>query len=300
MNWQKLRFQVEANDSDALCNVLEAFLASSVTIENAGDDEFYEVAFPKTPDWQTVYVSALFYEEVELADIVAFVQTSMFADKEVPYIIEELVDQDWQQVWLDSFSPFQVGENLWVCPSWHDAPDANARNLILDPGLAFGTGTHPTTRMCLEWISNAQLSGNSVLDYGCGSGILAIAALLCGADHADAVDIDPLAVSASRENAEKNKVSSNLATFLPGDAPNQNYDLVIANILANVLIEFKDLLNNRTKAGGKILLTGILQEQVEKVKIAFEPNFVFSEMKSEQWSLLIGEKINEKDREKVS
>lgn len=288
MNWQKIRCQVDAKHSDTLCNVLEAFLASSVTVENAGEDEFYEVAFPRTPDWDTVFVSALFNDQVDLKDVIDFIQGSVFNGQEVPLVLEKLVDQDWQQVWLDSFKPFEVGENFWIVPSWHDAPKPNSRNLILDPGLAFGTGTHPTTRMCLDWISRNQHDGSKVLDYGCGSGILAIASLLCGAVQADGVDIDPLAVDACEQNAIKNQVSDRLNTFLPSDAPADKYDLVIANILANVLIEFSADLIKATKAGGTILLTGILLDQVDKVRDAFGPQFSFKIQEFEQWALLIG------------
>jgi ribosomal protein L11 methyltransferase len=292
MNWQKLRFQVDAKQSDTLCNVLEAFLAASITVENAGEDEFYEVAFPRTPDWETVFVSALFNEEVDASAVVDFIQNSIFSEQEVPVTLEKLVDQDWQQVWLDSFSPFQVGDQLWIVPSWHDPVDESARNLVLDPGLAFGTGTHPTTNMCLNWISENNMAGRDVLDYGCGSGILAIATLLCGANKAIGIDVDPLAVEACRDNAIKNHVSNKLDAYLPKEAPNDNYDLVIANILANVLIEFSAHLTQTTKIGGTILLTGILAQQVEKVKQAFETNFVFSETRSDHWCLLIGERVS--------
>ncbi len=289
MSWAQATFVVDAAEVERLSGLLEAFLAAAVTTENAGDDEFYEVAFPGIPDWEKVRVTALFDERVDLAPIVDFVQ-QQYPDQEIPVELSKLVDQDWERVWLESFKPIEVGNNLWVCPTWCEPTAPEARNIILDPGLAFGTGTHATTYMCLKWLAEQNLEGQQVLDYGSGSGILAIAALLSGASHADAVDIDPLAVNACVENAQRNSVSETMAAYLPNDlaaAPAHRYHLVIANILAEVIIELSDTLLAHLKPGGTLLLTGILDSQAERVLKHFGECLNVSLYQQDQWNLLV-------------
>lgn len=291
MSWIQATFVIDATDVESLSDMLEGFLAQAITSENAGEDEFYEVAFPGTPDWQKVKLTALFNDTVDVNPIIDFVQNQFAtaSQTETPVSVEKLVDQDWERVWLSSFKPIQVGTNLWVCPSWCEPIDGNARNIILDPGLAFGTGTHATTNMCLHWLADQDLSGQYVLDYGSGSGILAIAAIMSGAAQADAVDIDPLAVEACTENAVRNKVSDQLGSFLPQqlpDEPSHQYDLVIANILAEVIIELHDTLLNHLKPQGTLLLTGILSSQADKVIARFGDQFEFTQRDNDQWCLL--------------
>lgn len=293
MSWSQATFVVDASEVERLSGLLEAFLAAAVTTENAGDDEFYEVAFPGIPDWEKVRVTALFDERIDLQPIVKFVQ-NQYPNQETPTEVAKLVDQDWERVWLDSFKPIEVGTDLWVCPTWCEPTVPQARNIILDPGLAFGTGTHATTYMCLKWLAGQQLADQRVLDYGSGSGILAIAALFSGANHADAVDIDPLAVTACVENAERNEVAGKMAAYLPQDLasePVQSYDLVIANILAEVIIELRDTLLLHLKPSGTLLLTGILDSQVNRVTEHFGDEFQFTQQQQDQWALLIGTKI---------
>lgn len=296
MSWTQTTFIVDASQVDAVTIILETFLAQAVTSENAGEDEFYEVAFPGTPDWQKVRLTALFDEAVDLQPIINFVLNHLKQNSsdEVPVSINKLVDQDWERVWLESFKPIQVGHQLWVCPSWCAPTEPEARNILLDPGLAFGTGTHPTTHMCLQWLSKQDLSTHKVLDYGSGSGVLAIAALLSGADHADAVDIDPLAVDACIENARRNKVSDKLSAYLPSELANQNdhrYELVIANILAEVIIELRDTLLVHCHSQSRLLLTGILSSQADRVIDAFSSEFQFEKQHQDQWCLLIGNRM---------
>ncbi len=287
MSWQQATFVIAAAEVTALSEMLEGFLAQAITTENAGEDEFYEVAFPGTPDWQTVKLTALFTQEVNLREIVDFVKSHF--QSEVPVSIEHLVDQDWERVWLESFTPIKVGEQLWVCPSWCEPIAPDERNIILDPGLAFGTGTHATTHLCLQWLAKQNLEGQTVLDYGAGSGLLAIASLFSGARHADAVDIDPLAVEASLNNADLNGVKTQLHAYLPEDLPESHrYEIVIANILAEVIIELRDTLLLHLQPGGSILLTGILNTQVQRVVDAFANRVKFEQYEQEQWCLLIG------------
>jgi ribosomal protein L11 methyltransferase len=291
MNWIQIAFVVKASQTEKLTEMLELFLSQAVTSENAGKDEFYEIAFPKTPDWKEVRVTGLFDAAVDPDPIIQFVQQQLDpnASQEIPCTVSKLVDQNWERVWLDSFKPIQVGENLWICPSWREPTEANARNIILDPGLAFGTGTHATTAMCLAWLARHDFTDNTVLDYGCGSGVLAIAALFSGASHADAVDIDPLALQASQQNAERNKLENNIKTYLPSDLPEKQYDIVIANILADVIIELSVTLRQHLSLGGTLLLTGILSTQAERVISAFKNEIHFEHFSQDQWTLLVGQ-----------
>jgi len=291
MSWIQTTFIIDAADVDKLSNMLEAFLAQAITSENAGKDEFYEVAFPGTPDWRKVKLTALFNDTVEIEPIIAFVQTqfSSTTETEIPVEVSKLVDQDWERVWLASFKPIKVGTDLWVCPSWCEPIDSKARNIVLDPGLAFGTGTHATTNMCLQWLADQTLEGQRILDYGSGSGILAIAAIMSGAKFAEAVDIDPLAVEACIENAKRNQVDQQMSACLPHqleELPAASYDLVIANILAEVIIELRDTLLLHLKPNGKLLLTGILSSQAERVKTAFGDEFRFKQQDQDQWCLI--------------
>ena len=292
MSWIQATFVVDAADVDQLSEMLEGFLAQAVTTENAGEDEFYEVAFPGTPDWQKVKLTALFNDTVELEPIISFVQTQFSSNTvgaEIPVGVARLVDQDWERVWLASFKPIQVGTDLWVCPSWCEPTEPSARNIVLDPGLAFGTGTHATTNMCLHWLAEQKLDGQRVLDYGSGSGILAIAAIMSDAAFAEAVDIDPLAVNACNENALRNNVDSQMRACLPQqllNVPAATFDLVIANILADVIIQLRDTLLLHLKPGGKLLLTGILSTQADKVKAAFGDQFNFDQQDQDQWCLI--------------
>ena len=168
MTWKQVTFVVDSQQVEPLSIILETFLASAVTSENAGEDEFFEVAFPGTPDWEKVQVTGLFDEKISLEPIIDFVQNqfSLEHSTEIPVTVNKLIDQDWERVWLASFKPIQVGNDLWVCPSWCEPTAPASRNIILDPGLAFGTGTHATTHMCLQWLSKQSLDNQRVLDYG--------------------------------------------------------------------------------------------------------------------------------------
>lgn len=264
-----------------------------MTTENAGDEEFYEVAFPGTPTWPSVKLTALFEADFALQPMLDEVAEQWGDDGEIPVSLSKLVDQDWERLWLDSFKPVQVGHDLWVCPSWCEPQAPQSRNIILDPGLAFGTGTHATTGLCLQWLSEQDLSQQTVLDYGAGSGILAIAALICGANQATAVDIDPLAVSACHDNAVRNQTQDKLRACLPNELEHQPYDLVIANILAEVLIELKETLLLHLRPTGTLLLTGILNDQADNVMSAYADSLAFEHRAQDQWSLLIGTALTE-------
>ena len=288
MNWQRLRFQVSKGQADTLCAVLETCLAQAVTTENAGEDAFYEVAFPGVPDWEQVYVTGLFSTAVKLDEVYQLVEQVVPGDQPLVAEISILKDQDWERVWLSHFKPIKVGKDLWVVPKWLDPVDSSACNIALDPGLAFGTGTHKTTALCLDWLSRAKVNDCSVIDYGCGSGILAIAALLLGAKAAIAIDIDPMAVNASIENAESNGVFDRLQVCLPNEVDtSQAADIVIVNILADVIVKLAPTLVKMLKLDSKLLLTGILAEQRARVISAF-PECRFDTKSAGQWCLLVG------------
>lgn len=289
MAYLQLRFHIRRERADNLNDILESLGALSVTWENAGEDAYFEIAWPREPDWRYLYVTGLF-DETCRPDSVARQVNDRLGEQLIPQL-KTLADQDWERAWLTGFAPRKYRGGLWVCPSWAEPPDPRAVNLVIDPGLAFGTGDHATTALCLDWISERDLSGLTVMDYGCGSGILAIAGLLKGAARATGVDVDPRAVSTSRLNASRNGVADRFESCLP-DAlpPGRDFDLVMANILSNVLIEHSAALARATRAGGTLLLTGILEDHAGKVKAAFEPAFTFQAQLRDGWCLLIGEK----------
>lgn len=193
---------------------------------------------------------------------------------------------------MENFHPMRFGERLWICPSWRDVPDPSAVNVMLDPGLAFGTGTHPTTALCLEWLDSLDLAGKTVIDFGCGSGILAIAALKLGAARAIGIDIDPQAIQASRDNARRNGVEDRLALFLPQDKPNGLHaDVVVANILAGPLRELAPLISILPAKGGVIGLSGILASQAESVCEAYQEIFSLEPIAEKaEWCRITGTK----------
>ena len=239
--------------------------AQAVTYMDAQDNPVYEPLPGETKLWGETLVTGLFDAEVDPAPIIAFFQRHF--GKQMPYKVEQLEDKDWVREWMDHFHPMQFGERLWICPSWRDVPDPDAVNVMLDPGLAFGTGTHPTTALCLQWLDGVDLVGKTVVDFGCGSGILAIAALKLGAARVIGIDIDPQAIQASRDNAERNGVADQLELFLPEDQPKGlQADLLVANILAGPLRELAPLMNELVRPGGLLALSGVLETQAVELE----------------------------------
>ncbi|MDO4696212.1 MAG: 50S ribosomal protein L11 methyltransferase [Neisseria sp.] len=268
MSYQQATFAVNERIAEILSDALMEHGALSAAIEDAyaGTDEeqaiFGEPGMPTEQIWQRSKILALFAADADIAPMIAAAASAVKID--IPeYQVEKLPEQDWVRLTQSQFDPIQISDRLWITPSWHKAPDADAVNLQLDPGLAFGTGSHPTTRLCLQWLDNHLKNGESVLDYGCGSGILAIAALKLGAAEAVGTDIDPQAMTASRDNAEQNSVPARF--YLPDELPEQQFDVVVANILANPLRMLGEMLAGRTKIGGCIVLSGILEEQIEEM-----------------------------------
>jgi ribosomal protein L11 methyltransferase len=247
--------------------------AVAVTLEDAADQPLLEPGPGETPLWDDITLVALFPEAQPLATVLEAVPETLLADPE--RAVTHVADRDWERAWMDDFHPLQMGERLWVCPSWTSPPDPDAVNLILDPGLAFGSGTHPTTAMCLGALDRAVLPGMSVVDYGCGSGILAIAALKLGAAAALGIDNDPQAITASDDNARRNDIpESSFEVVMPEAASLVDWagraDIVVANILANPLIELAPKILAMLKPGGQLLLAGLLADQVASVVAAYE------------------------------
>ena len=241
-----------------------------------------------TAVWEQSLVIALFDDKANINSIFQAACTSI-GIKPPEYKEEVLPEKDWVRLTQAQFDPIRISERLWIVPSWHDAPNAAAINIKLDPGLAFGTGSHPTTRLCLQWLDQNAKHDDEVLDYGCGSGILAIAALKLGVKAADGVDIDPQAVESAQFNAENNGVK---ALFrLPENCPDKQYSVVLANILANPLRMLGELLASKTKQGGKIVLSGILAEQAAEISAIYQQWFdMFDPTIDDGWACLSGVK----------
>jgi len=240
--------------------------------------------------WQHNRVSALFDADRDVPVILRKAATSVGLEQLPEYRIETLADNDWVRLTQAQFEPIRISAHLWIVPTWHVPSDPAAINIVLDPGLAFGTGSHPTTRLCLRWLDDNLRGGESVLDYGCGSGILAIAALKLGAAHAVGIDVDSQAVSASRDNAIANK-TGNARFYLPEDAPSSSYDLVVANILTNPLRMLAPLLAHATRPGGQIVLSGILEEQAQDVMNIYRQWFnMNAPIFEDGWACLSGRK----------
>ena len=293
MPWQQLSLEAGDLNAEELSTFFESRGALSVTFADAADQPLFEPDPGTTPLWSATLVTALFDADVELAPLKQQLAVAYGAQALDRLSEDTLHDQDWERLWLDQFHPMRFGERLWICPDGQRPPAEDGQVLIdLDPGLAFGTGTHATTALCLEWLDQHPPRGQRVLDFGCGSGILAIAALKLGAAAVWGVDIDQQALWASRENAARNQVADGLTTALPDELPEQDYDLLLANILANPLIELAPRLADLLRPGGQLVLSGILSEQVAEVQRAYKRWFRFSSSaEQEGWVRLYAVKI---------
>jgi len=275
MPWIQLTLQTDKANNDKAEQALLDAGALSVTLKDAEDKPVLEPLPGETPLWDKIILTGLFEADIDTESLMLQIDAQL--GEKTSLKLEVLEDKDWVRAWMDDYKPMQFGKRLWVCPKHLPPPQADAVNLMLDPGLAFGTGTHPTTALCLEWLDSADTKNKEVLDFGCGSGVLAIAALLLGAKHCDGTDIDPQAIIASKDNAIENHVADKLDCYLPTDLPasqsHGNYDMVLANILAGPLTELAEQLADYCKPGGDIVLSGILETQSEKIIQAYSPWF---------------------------
>lgn len=267
MPWIQLRLSANEETSEKYSDWLSACGAQAVTFIDAQDTPIYE---PLPGDeviyWHNTVVMGLFDASHDMDKTITYLK-SIHPDKsEMAYKLEQLEDKDWEREWMDNFHPMKFGERLWICPSWREVPDPEAVNVMLDPGLAFGTGTHPTTALCLTWLDGLDLVGKTVVDFGCGSGILSLAALKLGAKKVIGIDIDPQALQASKANAERNGVEDRLALFLPKDQPTLKADVVVANILAGPLRELAPTIIEFVAPNGLLALSGVLEEQANELQ----------------------------------
>ncbi len=261
MPWLQLTLESSPADAERVSDALSGLGAAAVTLLDGADQPLYEPPPGETPLWSATRIIGLFAADADMMAITAQLAAQLEIDELPPWRVSPLEDKDWEREWMDNFQPMRFGERLWIVPSWHAAPDDNAVNILLDPGLAFGTGTHPTTALCLQWLDEHGADHPEVIDYGCGSGILAVAALKLGAEHVWAVDNDPQALIASRDNAAKNQVTGHIDTIAPDRLPEQPVRLLLANILARPLLELAEKFSRLVEPGGQIVLSGILQHQ---------------------------------------
>jgi ribosomal protein L11 methyltransferase len=272
------------HEVDELTAALEDSGALSISIMSQQDNPILEPAPGETPLWDQLAIQAL-YENSQQADA-----AQNWLDKNYPHLrhaLNEVPEQDWERVCLDRFTPQRFGQRLWVCPSWHKPPEPNAVNLTLDPGLAFGTGTHPTTSLCLTWLEQTNLDSKGIIDYGCGSGILGLAALKLGARHAHAVDIDDQALLATQQNASINQISPNVLSISHPDSLDKPVDLLIANILLSPLLTLKNTFYQLLKPKGLLVVSGLFTEQAQTLTDAYQTHFTHqSTLEEEEWALV--------------
>ena len=293
MPWLQLTLEAGDLDAETLSDWFEQHGAVSVTLVDAADQPLFEPEPGTTPLWSATRLTAMFEADADAEALGAQLRQDFGAAAHRRLRTSLLEDQDWERVWLDQFHPMQFGERLWVCPAGKLPPHGEAPVIVdLDPGLAFGTGTHPTTALCLEWLDANPPQNQVVLDYGSGSGILAVAALKLGAAELWAVDIDEQALLSTRDNATRNAVESRLHTLFPAALPERTFDLLLANILANPLIKLAPELAGRVRSGGSIVLSGILADQAGAVREAYAPWFQLSDtVEKDGWVRLQGERI---------
>ncbi|WP_217588317.1 50S ribosomal protein L11 methyltransferase [Burkholderia pyrrocinia] len=274
MSYRELVVELAREHAEALSDALLDLGALSVSVEDADADTpdeqplFGEPGLvPDRTAWQHSRVVALLSPDHEPAVLLAAAANEIGLADAPKFDVREVEEQDWVRLTQSQFEPIPIGERIWVVPSWHDAPDPDALVLELDPGLAFGTGSHPTTRLCMEWLEQSVKPGQSVLDYGCGSGILAILAKKCGANPVIGIDIDPQAVESARQNSERNRAE--VTYGLPDACPDGEFDIVVANILSNPLKLMASMLASKVKPGGRIALSGVLARQADEVAAVY-------------------------------
>ncbi|MEJ2611185.1 MAG: 50S ribosomal protein L11 methyltransferase [Candidatus Thiodiazotropha sp.] len=293
MSWLQLSIDTSEAEAPLLELVFENLGALSVTLGDAGDQPLLETPPATEQLWQHTRVTALFEGEQDLQKLQESLTAILDESLSANLNWERIEDKIWERVWLEHFKPMSFGQRLWVCPVGETIAQTDSVVIELDPGLAFGTGTHPTTALCLEWLDSQELQGKTVIDYGCGSGILAIAALKLGASSAVGIDYDPQALQASQDNAKKNGVANRLSTFLPDQAPQHSAEFVVANILAGPLIDLAPQIAGLIRPGGNFALSGILTEQAEDVAAHYQPFASLLPIKhKEEWVLIKGTKTS--------
>lgn len=274
MPWQQLKLRVPEARAALIEELLSELGAVSVTLQDGEDQAVFQIDPGTTPIWRNTEVVGLFAYDAPISSIAAELRLHAELTSSDEIISEEVADTDWERVCMQDFKPMRFGDRVWICPSWETPPDPTAVNIMLDPGLAFGTGTHPTTALCLEWLDRQELAGRTVIDYGCGSGVLAIAAALLGAEKVIAIDNDPQAIIASESNRELNQIAADkLSVHLPGVAGHPQADVLVANILSGPLEQLTPIIAALVKPGGKLILSGVLSQQTQSLADSYQEFF---------------------------
>ncbi|ENM3735335.1 50S ribosomal protein L11 methyltransferase [Vibrio cholerae] len=294
MPWIQIKLNATNDNAEAIGDMLmEETGAVSVTFLDAKDTPVFEPLPGETRLWGDTDVVALYEADMDTSLILQQIKASNMLAEGFAHKVEQVEDKDWEREWMDNFHPMQFGRRLWICPSWREVPDPQAVNVMLDPGLAFGTGTHPTTALCLEWLDNLDLTGKTVIDFGCGSGILAIAAIKLGAAKVIGIDIDPQALLASKDNAARNGVEDQIEVYLPKDQPEGLVaDVVVANILAGPLRELSPIIKGLLKPSGQLAMSGILDTQAESVAEFYRDDLELDPIaEKSEWCRISGRKL---------
>lgn len=274
MPWQQLQVRVSETGATLVEDLLSELGAVSVTLQDGEDQPVFQIDPGTTPIWRTTEVTGLFECDADMEAVAAALRERGRIDPDEPIIVELVEDADWERVCMQDFKPMRFGERVWICPSWEEPPVPDAVNILLDPGLAFGTGTHPTTALCLEWLDAQALRDKLVIDYGCGSGILAIAAVLLGASRVIAIDNDPQAILASESNRTLNGITaSQMSVHLPGVTDHPQADVLVANILSGPLEQLTPVIAALVKPGGRLILSGVLSLQTTSLMDSYHPYF---------------------------
>ncbi|EMX0223192.1 50S ribosomal protein L11 methyltransferase [Vibrio fluvialis] len=293
MPWIQIKLNATNENAERISDMLmEETGALSITFLDAKDTPVFEPLPGETRLWGDTDVLALYDAEADTSWVLSQIRASNLLADDFAYKVEQIEDKDWEREWMDNFHPMKFGQRLWICPSWRDVPDPDAVNVMLDPGLAFGTGTHPTTALCLEWLDSLDLSDKTVIDFGCGSGILAIAAIKLGAAKVIGIDIDPQALLASKDNAARNGVEDQIEVYLPQNQPEGLVaDVVVANILAGPLRELSPVIKSLMKPDGLLAMSGVLNTQAEDVADYYRDELHVDPIKEkEEWCRITGRK----------
>ncbi len=291
MPWIQLKIDSNSAQADEIADLLTESGAQAVSFLDAKDTPMYEPKPGETLLWPDTLVIGLYDAGDDMKAVIEYLSQQAVLGPNFAHKLDQLEDKDWEREWMDNFHPMKFGQRLWICPSWRDIPEPDAVNVMLDPGLAFGTGTHPTTSLCLQWLDGLDLADKTVVDFGCGSGILGIAALKLGASEVTAIDIDPQALEATQANAERNQVAEKIHTYLPEDQPDLQADVVVANILAGPLRELRPIISAYCRPGGQLVLSGLLEAQAEELAHVYGQEFDMDPVAIEgEWARVSGRK----------
>ncbi|UCH41182.1 MAG: 50S ribosomal protein L11 methyltransferase [Gammaproteobacteria bacterium] len=293
MAWWQFSLNCQASELELVEDLMQELGALSLSISDAGDEPIYEPLPGTTPLWKESVVTATFDTELDPEFLYQQISSALPTRLVASLHRHSLQERDWEQAYKQHFQPIQCAPGLWIVPSWSEPPEPQATVIVLDPGLAFGTGSHPTTALCLAWLASNPPTGSHVIDYGCGSGILAIAALKLGAEHVLAVDIDAQALTACRANARANHIDAGqIQISTPENMDDDPTDLLVANILAGPLVELAPRFASLVRPGGYILLSGILKSQLEDIQLAYQSDFTLARAEvREDWVCLSGQRI---------